>query len=121
MEVFPNELIRISPEWEIDFGIDLLLNTNGISIPPYRIVPAVFKDLKAQVNDLRYTVFIRPNILPWGAQVLFVMKKDGFLRMCIYYRQLNKVTIKNKYPLTWIDEFFDQMQGSSYFLNIELK
>ena len=82
---------------------------NLISIPPYRMAPAELKELKAQLKDLLDRGFIRPSISPWGSQVLFVKKKYGSLRMCMDYQQLNKVTIKNKYPLPWIDDMFDQL------------
>ena len=71
------------------------------------MAPAEFKELKSQLKDLLDKDFIRPSTSPWGSLILFVKKKDGSLRMCIDYRQLNKVTIKNKYPLPWIDDLFD--------------
>ncbi|KAH0695863.1 hypothetical protein KY289_013345 [Solanum tuberosum] len=120
-EVFPNELPRIPPEREIDFGIDLLPDTQPISIPPYWIAPAELRKLKAQLKDLLDKVFIKPSISPWGAPVLFVKKKDGSLRMCIDYRQLNKATIKNKRLLPRIDDLFYQLQGATYFSNIDLR
>ena len=119
-EIFPNNLPRISHEREIDFGIDLLPDTNPISIPPYRMASAELKDLKLQLKDLLDKGFIKASISPWGAPLLFVKNKDGSLRMCIDYRQLNKITIKNKYPLPSIDDLFDQLQGSCYFSKIDL-
>ena len=95
IDVFPEELLGIPPEREIEFGIDLLPDTQPISISPYRMAPAELKELKEQLKDLLEKGFIRPSISPWGAPVLFVRKKDGSLRMCIDYRQLNKVTVKN--------------------------
>ncbi|MCF7184024.1 hypothetical protein L3H42_11035, partial [Corynebacterium sp. MC-13] len=97
-DVFPDELPGLPPEREVEFAIDLLPDTQPISIPPYRMAPAELKELKEQLRDLLEKGFIRPSTSPWGAPVLFVRKKDGSLRMCIDYRQLNKVTIKNKYP-----------------------
>ena len=94
-DVFPEDLPGIPPEREIDFGIDLLPDTNPISIPPYRMAPTELKELKEQLKYLLDKGFIRPSKSPWGAPVLFVRKKDGSLRMCIDYRQLIKVTIKN--------------------------
>ena len=85
------------------------------------MAPAELKELKVQLKDLTDKGFIQPSISPWGAPVLFVKKKDGTLRMCIDYRQLNKVTIKNKYPLPRIDDLFDQLQGSSFFSKIDLR
>ena len=113
LEVFPNDLPVIPPEREIDFGIDLLSDKNPISIPPYQMSPVELKELKAQLKDLLDKGFIRPSISPWGAPALFVKKKNGSLRMCIDYRQLNKVTIMNKYPLPQIDVLFDQLQEAS--------
>ncbi|WMV34387.1 hypothetical protein MTR67_027772 [Solanum verrucosum] len=94
-EVFRDDLPRVLPKREIDFGIDTILDTHPISIPPYRMAPAELKDLKEQLKDLLEKGFIRPSISPWGTPVLFVRKKDGSLRMCIHYHQLNKVNIKN--------------------------
>ncbi|WMV43384.1 hypothetical protein MTR67_036769 [Solanum verrucosum] len=120
-EVFPEDLPGVPPEREINFGIDLLPDTQPISIPPYRMAPAELKELKEQLKDLLDKGFIRPSISPWGALVLFVKKKDGSLRMCIDYKQLNKVTIKNKYPIPRIDDLFDQLQGASHFSKIDLR
>ena len=105
VDVFPEELPDIHPEREIEFRIDLLPDTHPISIPPYRMAPVELKELKEQLKDLLEKGFIRPSISPWGAPMLFVRKKDGSLRMCIDYRQLNKVTVKNRYPLPRIDDF----------------
>ncbi|KAH0689359.1 hypothetical protein KY289_016717 [Solanum tuberosum] len=120
-EVFPDDLPGVPPEREIDFGVDLIPDTRPISIPPYIMALAELKELKEQLKDLLDKGFIRPNVSPWGAPVLFVRKKDGSLRMCIDYRQLNKVTIKNKYPLPMIDDLFDQLQGASCFSKIDLR
>ncbi|KAH0759938.1 hypothetical protein KY290_023431 [Solanum tuberosum] len=114
-------LFGVPPEREIDFGIDLLPDTRPISIPPYRMAPTELKELKEQLKDLLDKGFIRPSVSPWGAPVLFVRKNDGSLRMCIDYRQLNKVTIKNKYPLPRIDDIFDQLQGATCFSKINLR
>ena len=81
-------------------------------MPPYRMAPAELKELKEQLQELLDKGFIRPSISPWGAPVLFVKKKDGKLRLCIDYRELNKATIKNKYPFPRIDDLFDQLQGT---------
>ncbi|KAH0773846.1 hypothetical protein KY290_010983 [Solanum tuberosum] len=121
LDVFPNELPGIPPEQEIDFAIDMLPGTQLISIPPYRMASAELKELKDQLKDLLDKGFIRPSASPWGAPVLFVRKKDGSLKMCIDYRQLNKATIKNKYPLPRIDDLFDQLQGAKCFSKIDLR
>ena len=118
--MFPEDLPGIPPEREIEFGIDLLPDTQPISIPPYRMAPAELKELKEQLKDFLDKGFIRPSISPWGAPVLFVRKKDSSLRMCIDYRQLNKVTVKNMYPFPGIHDLFDQLQGASYFSKIDL-
>ncbi|XP_070002525.1 uncharacterized protein [Nicotiana sylvestris] len=91
MDVFPYELPGIPPEREIDFGIDLLPGMQPISILPYRMAPAVLKELKEQLKDLLEKGFIKPSTSPWGAPILFVRKKDGSLRMCIDYRKENVV------------------------------
>ncbi|KAH0644862.1 hypothetical protein KY284_032746 [Solanum tuberosum] len=114
-KVFPNDLPDIPPEREIDFGIDLLPDTQPISIPPYRMALTELKELKEQLRDLLDKGFIRLSISHWGTPVLFIRKKDGSLRMCIDYRQLNTVTIKNRYPFPRIDDLFDQLQGARYF------
>ena len=103
LEVFPEDLPEVLPEREIKFGNYLFPNTQPISIPLYIMDPVELKELKEQLKDLLDKGFIRPSISPWGAPVLFVKKKDGSLRMCIDYRQLNK-TIKNKYPICRIDD-----------------
>ena len=103
---------------QIDFCIDLEPGTLPISIPPYRMAPAELRELKAQLQELLGKGFIRPSASPWGAPFLIVKKKDGSFRMCIDYRQLNKVTIKNKYPLSRIDDLFDQLQGACTFSKI---
>ena len=84
------------------------------------MAPTELKELKAQLQDLLDKGFIRPSVSLWGAPVLFVKKKDGTLRLCIDYRQLNKITIKNKYPLPRIDDLFDELQGAQYFSKIDL-
>ena len=79
------------------------------------------KELMSQLQELLDKGFIRPSTSPWGAPVLFVKKKDGSMRMCIDYRELNKLTVKNRYPLPRIDDLFDQLQGSSWFSKIDLR
>ena len=105
-QVFLEDLAGISPEREIDFGVNLDPNTKQISIPPYRTALAQLKEFKLHFKYLLDKGFIQPSISPWGSPFLFVKKKDGTLRMCINYRHLNKVTPNNKYPLPRIDELF---------------
>ena len=120
-DVFPDDLPGLPPEREIDFPIDLVPGTAPISLPPYRMAPAELKELKTQLQELVDRGFIRPSISPWGAPVLFVKKKDDTWRLCIDYKQLNKVTIRNRYPLPLIDELFDQLQGARVFSKIDLR
>jgi hypothetical protein len=120
VDVFPEKLPRIPPDREIEFTIDLLPNTAPISKAPYRMASLELKELKDQLQELLDKGFIRPSVSPWGAPVLFVKKKDGSMRLCIDYQELNKVTIKNRYPLPRIDDLFDQLQGSQVFSKIDL-
>ena len=85
------------------------------------MAPLELKELKLQLQELLDKGFIRPSVSPWGAPVLFVKKKDGTLRLCVDYRQLNKLTVKNKYPLPRIDDLFDQLKGASIFSKIDLR
>ncbi|KAK8521627.1 hypothetical protein V6N12_031521 [Hibiscus sabdariffa] len=107
INVFPEELPGLPPTQEVEFEIEVQLGTNPVSINPYRMAPIELKELKKQLEELHSKGFIRPNTSPWGALVLFLKKKDGSMRLCIDYRQLNRVTIKNKYPLPRIEDFFD--------------
>ncbi|KAK5845366.1 hypothetical protein PVK06_001539 [Gossypium arboreum] len=120
-DVFPEELPGLPPVREIEFGIELVPGTTPISIAPYHMAPTELKELKAQLQELTDRGFARPSFSPWGAPVLFVKKKEGTMRLCIDYRQLNKVTIKNKYPLPRIDDLFDQLKGASVFSKIDLR
>ena len=108
-DVFPDDIARLPSYREVEFTIDLILRTEPISIPPYRMAPAELRELKAQLEELLSKGFIRSSISPWGAPILFMKKKDRILRLCIDYRQLNRVTICNQYPLPQIDELFDQL------------
>ena len=119
--VFPNDIARLPPEREVEFTIDLIPGIEPISIPPYRMAPTELREFKAQLEEFLSKGFIRSSISPWGAPVLFVKKKDGSLRLCIDYRKLNRVTIRNQYPLPRIDELFNQLQGSRVYSKIDLK
>ena len=92
-----------------------------MSITPYRMTPAELDELKKQLEDLLEKQFIQPSVSPWEAPVLLVKKKDGSSHLCIDYRQLNKLTIKNKYPLARIDELLDQLHGAVIFSKIDLR
>ncbi|XP_069149168.1 uncharacterized protein [Solanum lycopersicum] len=120
-EIFATDLPGLPPDRDINFCIDVEPGSRPISIPPYHMAPAELKELKEQLKDLLSKGFIRPSVSLWGAPVLFVKKKDGSMRMCIDYRQLNKVTIRNKYPIPRIDDLFDQLQGASAFSKIDLR
>ena len=120
-DVFPDDLPGMPPDRDIEFNIDTIPGTTPISIPPYRMAPVELKELKKQLIELLEKGFIRPSVSPWGAPVLFVKKKDGTMRLCIDYRKLNQVTIKNKYPLPRIDDLFDQLQGAQVFSKIDLR
>lgn len=109
LDVFFEELPRLPPDREVEFSIEVLPGTALMSIAPYRMAPKEIVKLKAQIQELLDRGFIRPRVSPWGAPVLFMKKKDGSRHMCIDNRQLNKLTIKNKYPLPRIDDLFDQL------------
>ncbi|KAL0554438.1 hypothetical protein IC582_008359 [Cucumis melo] len=120
-DVFPEELPGLPPHREVEFAIELEPGMVPISRAPYRMAPAELKELKVQLQELLDKGFIRPSVSPWGAPVLFVKKKDGSMRLCIDYRELNKVTVKNRYPLPRIDDLFDQLQGATVFSKIDLR
>ncbi|KAL0546240.1 hypothetical protein IC582_016146 [Cucumis melo] len=120
-DVFPEELPGLPPHREVEFAIELEPGTVPISRAPYRMAPAELKELKVQLQELLDKGFIRPSVSPWVAPVLFVKKKDGSMRLCIDYRELNKVTVKNRYPLPRIDDLFDQLQGATVFSKIDLR
>ena len=120
-DVFPVELPGLPPVREIEFTIDLMPGTTPISKAPYRMAPLELRELKIQLQELLDKGLIRPSVSPWGAPVLFVKKKDGSMRLCIDYRELNKVTVRNKYPLPRIDDLFDQLQGAQYFSKLDLR
>ena len=120
-DVFPDDLPGLPPEREIDFQIELAPGTKPISRAPYRMAPAELKELKVQMEEMVNKGFVRLSTSPWGAPVLFVKKKDGSMRLCVDYRELNKVTIRNQYPLPRIDDLFDQLQGAKVFSKIDLR
>ncbi|KAJ9556736.1 hypothetical protein OSB04_011350 [Centaurea solstitialis] len=120
-DVFPEDLPGLPPDRQIEFGIDLVPGAAPIARAPYRLAPPELQELSEQLQELSGKGFIRPSSSPWGAPILFVKKKDGSHRMCIDYRGLNKVTIKNRYPLPRIDDLFDQLQGASWFSKIDLR
>ncbi|GJZ06259.1 putative reverse transcriptase domain-containing protein [Tanacetum coccineum] len=120
-EVFPDDLSGLPPVREIEFRIELIPRAMPVAKSPYRLPPSELEELVGKLKELQDTSFIRPSSSPWGALVLFVKKKDGSFRMCIDYRELNKLTIKNRYPLPRIDDLFDQLIGSQYLSKIDLR
>ncbi|GJV91285.1 putative reverse transcriptase domain-containing protein [Tanacetum coccineum] len=120
-DVFPEDLPGLPPTRQVEFQIDLVPGAAPVARAPYRLAPSEMKELSEQLQELSDKGFIRPSSSPWGAPVLFVKKKDGSFRMCIDYRELNKLTVKNRYPLPRIDDLFDQLQGSSVYSKIDLR
>ncbi|GJT11544.1 putative reverse transcriptase domain-containing protein [Tanacetum coccineum] len=120
-DVFPEDLSGLPPQRQVEFHIDLVPGVTPIAKSPYCLTPSEMQELSGQLQELQDKGFIRPSHSPWGALVLFVKKKDGSLRMCIDYRELNKLTVKNRYPLPRIDDLFDQLQGSRFFSKIDLR
>ena len=120
-DVFPEDLPSLPSNREVEFEIVLELGTAPISRAPYRMTPTKLKELMLQLQELLDNGFIRSSVSPWGAPVIFVKKKDDSMRLCMDYWELNKVTIKNKYPLPRIDDLFDQLQGVVVFSKIVLR
>ncbi|GJS64337.1 putative nucleotidyltransferase, ribonuclease H [Tanacetum coccineum] len=120
-DVFLDDLSGLPPQRQVEFRIDLIPGATPVAKSPYRLAPSEMQELSEQLQELQDKGFIRPSHSPWGAPVLFVKKKDGSFRMCIDYRELNKLTIKNHYPLPRIDDLFDQLQGARYFSKIDLR
>ncbi|GJZ18122.1 putative reverse transcriptase domain-containing protein [Tanacetum coccineum] len=120
-EVFPEDLPGLPPTRQVEFQIDLVPGVAPVARVPYRLAPSEMKELSEQLKELSDKGFIRPSSSPWGAPVLFVKKKDGSFWMCIDYRELNKLTVKNRYPLPRIDDLFDQLQGLSVYSKIDLR
>ena len=120
-DVFPDELPGLPLQRVVDFGIKLHPDTSPISMTPHRMAPVELQELRVQLQELLDKGFIRPSTSPWGAPVLFAKKKDKTLRLCINYRQLNRVMIKNRYPLPRIDDLFDQLRGARVYSKIDLR
>ncbi|GJW77954.1 putative reverse transcriptase domain-containing protein [Tanacetum coccineum] len=121
VEVFPDDLKGLPPQRQVEFRIELIPGATPVAKSPYRLAPSEMQELSEQLKELQDKGFIRPSHSPWGSPVLFVKKKDGSMRMCIDYRELNKLTVKNRYPLLRIDDLFDQLQGARYFSKIDLR
>ncbi|GKE47691.1 putative reverse transcriptase domain-containing protein, partial [Tanacetum coccineum] len=121
LKVFPEEFPGLPPPRQVEFRIDLVPGAAPVARAPYRLAPSEMRELSIQLKELLEKGFIHPSSSPWGAPVLFVKKKDGSFRMCIDYRELNKLTVKNHYPLPRINDLFDQLQGSSVYSKIDLR
>nr|GFD30959.1 putative reverse transcriptase domain-containing protein [Tanacetum cinerariifolium] len=121
LEVFLENLPGLRPARSVEFQIDLIPGAAPVARAPYRLALSEMKELSEQLQELFDKGFIRPSSSPWGAPVLFIKKKDSSFRMCIDYRELNKLTVKNRYPLPRIDDLFDQLQGSSIYSKIDLR
>nr|GEW88754.1 reverse transcriptase domain-containing protein [Tanacetum cinerariifolium] len=120
-EVFPEDLPGLPPTQQVEFQIDLITGAAPVARAPFRLASSEMKELSDQLQELSDKGFIRPSSSPWGAPVLFVKKKDGSFRMCIDYREMNKLTVKNRYPLLRINDLFDRLQGSSIYSKINLR
>nr|GEW96287.1 putative reverse transcriptase domain-containing protein [Tanacetum cinerariifolium] len=116
-----NDVMGLPPNRQVEFQIDLIPGAAPVAWAPYRLAPFEMKELSDQLQELFDKGFIRPSSSPWGAPVLFVKKKDGSFRMCIEYRELNKLIVKNRYSLPRIDDLFDQLRGSSIYSKIDLR
>jgi len=120
-DVFPEEILGLPPKRDTYFTIELVPGVAPLSQALYRMITPELTEQKMQLQKLLDKNSIFPSVSPWGAPVLFVKKKDETLHMCMDYRQLNKLTIKNKYPLPIIDELFDQVKGPTVFSKIDLR
>nr|GEV90746.1 hypothetical protein [Tanacetum cinerariifolium] len=120
-KVFPEDLSGLPPARPVELQIDLIPGATPVARAPYRLAPSEIKELSEQLQELSDKGFIRHSSSPWGAPILFVKKKDGSFRMCIDYHELNKLTVKNCYPLPRIEDLFDQLQGSNVYSKIDLR
>jgi hypothetical protein len=118
-DVFPEELPGMSPNQDIEFVIELKPGTTPIYKTPYRLATPELAELKEYIKELLDKGFICPSSSSWGAPLIFVPKKGGIQWLCVDYRALNEVTIKDKYPLPWIDNLFDQLHGVCVFSKID--
>ncbi|GJY24260.1 hypothetical protein Tco_0397918 [Tanacetum coccineum] len=119
--VFLEDFPGLQPTRQVEFQIKLVPGVAPVAQAPYRLAPSELQELSTQLQELSDKGVLRPSSSPWGAPVLFIKKKDGFFQMCIDYRKLNKLTVKNRYPLPRIDDLFDQLQGSSVYSKFDLR
>jgi hypothetical protein len=120
-DFFPEELPGLPPNRDIEFVIELMPGIAPIYKSPYRMATPELAELKEHIKEFLEKGFVHPSSSPWGAPVIFVSKKDSTQRLCVDYRTLNEVTIKNKYPLPRIDDLFDQLCGACVFSKIDLR
>jgi hypothetical protein len=120
-DVFPEDLPGMPPNWDVEFTIELQLSTAPISRRPYKMTPKELAELKVQLKKLLDKGYIRPSSSPWGCLALFVKKKDQSLSLCVDYQPLNAITVKNKYPLPYIDILFDQLASAKVFFKVDLR
>ena len=113
--VFRDKISILPPKWYLDFTIDLVPGAAPISLAPYRLNTPGLTELEMQTHEWMDKVHVRPSVSPWGVPVLFIKKKDGNFRMCIDYKQLNNIIVKNKYPLPRINDMFDDIDGAKIF------
>ncbi|GKC55386.1 putative reverse transcriptase domain-containing protein [Tanacetum coccineum] len=121
IDVFLEDLLGLPPQRQVEFHIDSIPGATPVAKSPYHLAPSEMQELSEKLQELQDKGFIRPSHSPWGAPVLFVKKKDGSMRMCIDYYELNKLPVKNRYPLPRINDLFDQLQGARYFSKIDLR
>ena len=119
-DVFMDKLLGLPLQGDVDFYIELHSGTSPISMTPHKMASVELQELRVQIQELLDREFIRLSTLPWGVPILFAKKKDRTLRLCINYRQLNRVAIKNRYPLSRIDDLFDQPRGVRVYSKIDL-
>lgn len=118
-KVFPDDISDLLSECEVEFAIDLVHDTSPVSMDPYNMYDSELSELKKKLEDLLEKKFVHPSVSSWGAPVLLVKKHDGSIRLCMNYQQLNKLTIRNKYPLPRIDDLMDQLVGPCVFSKID--
>ena len=122
-DVFPTGLPKVLPleRSEVDHAIDLIQDARPVCKPPYRLGQAQHLEVEKQLQDYVDKGFIKPSNSPWASPILLVKKKDGSMRLCVDYRALNNLTIKNKFPIPRMEDLFDQLEGAKYFTKIDLR
>lgn len=111
----------LPPQREFDHSIPLLPGVNPVNVKPYRYSPTQKDEIERQIQEMLSNGIIRPSQSPFASPVLLVKKKDGSWRFCVDYRQLNNITVKNKYPLPVVDELLDELHGAAYFTKLDMR